>query len=60
MWQIMRIGVSIPPGRKHRVKTFMPYMTRQYMSAEKFLTTQAATNIVNGDDQARVKTPVLR
>ena len=33
----------------------MPYMTRQYMSAEKFLTTQAATNIVNGDDQARVK-----
>jgi hypothetical protein len=33
----------------------MPYMPRQYMSAEKFLTTQSAINIVNSDDQARIK-----
>lgn len=33
----------------------MPYMYRQYASADKFLTTQSAANIVNADDQARVK-----
>lgn len=33
----------------------MPYMPRQYMSADKFLTDQAATNIINADDQARIK-----